>query len=232
MEIVQTIQSGSVREQAPRIPRRHVDRFNMILLKCSPTLYRIAFQKLGNAADAEDAVQDALLSAFKNLHQFRGDAQLSTWLGSIVLNCARMQLRRRTNHTFISLDEPGQEGMHNWPERLRDAGPDPEEALRRTQTRSGLERVVEKLPVRLRVAFRLRVFDGLTTSEAASALGVPVGTLKARFFRASRRVAADMRTLRFPNSCMIDTKRGESHPKSRLSRSYATSMSASCLDDS
>src|SRR5262249_53856251 len=51
----------------------------------------------------------ALLSAFKHMHQFRGDAQLSTWLGSIVLNAARMHLRRRINHNFVSLDDGSRE---------------------------------------------------------------------------------------------------------------------------
>jgi len=69
------------------------------------------------------------------------------------------------------------------------------------QARENLKRVVENLPVRLRVAFRLRVFEGLTTSEAATALGIPEGTLKAQFFRARRQVTAQMRALEFPNRC-------------------------------
>jgi DNA-directed RNA polymerase specialized sigma24 family protein len=74
------------------------------IVKVLPALYRIAFRKLGNAEDAEGA-QDAPLSAFRNIHQFRGDAQFSRWLGSIVLNSARMQLRLRLNHNLVSLDE-------------------------------------------------------------------------------------------------------------------------------
>src|SRR5580698_397093 len=57
-----------------------------------PMFYRRAFRFLGNATDAEDAVQDALLSAYKHLGQFRGQAQLSTWLTTIVTNAARMHL--------------------------------------------------------------------------------------------------------------------------------------------
>lgn len=91
--------------------------------------------------------------------------------------------------------------MHSWPERLEDSAADAEETLRKKQTREKLERVVEELPVRLRIVFRLRVFDELTTSEAAIALGVPEGTVKARFFRARRQVTAHMRALEFSKRC-------------------------------
>lgn len=192
METVQTIHAPDGHAPAPAIPWRD-ERFDALWSRYSPALYRIAFRKLGNAEDAEDALQDALLSAFKNMHQFRGESQFSTWLGSIVLNSARMQLRRRLNHSLVSLDDHREAGEPIWAERLEDSAPDAEQAFRETQTREGLEQIVENLPVRLRVAFRLRVFEGLTTSEAATALGVPEGTLKARFFRARMQVTARMR---------------------------------------
>lgn len=196
MGTVQAIQAAGSPEPVKAIPQRDHERFDALLLRYSPVLYRMAFRTLGNAADAEDALQDALLSAFKNMHQFRGKAQFSTWLGSILLNSARMQLRRRLNHNLVSLDqhdENHREGNPIWTERLEDGSPDAEESLRRTQTQETLERIVEELPVRLRTAFRLRVFEELTTSEAATALGVPEGTLKARFFRARKQVTTLMR---------------------------------------
>ena len=202
METVQTIDAAGGRKLG--IPQRGDKRLEALLSRYSPALYRIALRKLGNVEDAEDAVQDALLSAFKNMHQFRGDAQFSTWLGSIVLNSARMQLRRRINHQLVSLDEQSKEGVPIWPGQLEDSAPDAEETLSETQTRENLERVVENLPLLLRVTFRLRVFEGLTTSEAATALRVPEGTLKARFFRARKQVTAQMRALEFPRPCESD----------------------------
>jgi RNA polymerase sigma-70 factor, ECF subfamily len=196
METVQKIHFGSSPEPVQAILQRDNKQFDSVLLTYSPVLYRIALRKLGNAEDAEDALQDALLSAFKNMHKFRGEARFSTWLGSIVLNSARMQLRRRLSHNLVSLDQYDgnhEEGHAICAERLEDGSPNAEESLCQTQTREILERIVEELPVRLRVAFSLRVFKGLTVSEAAAALGVPVGTLKARFFRARKRVTALMR---------------------------------------
>jgi RNA polymerase sigma-70 factor (ECF subfamily) len=196
METVKTIHAAGGPEPVNAIPQRDHERFDALLSRYSPVLYRIAFRKLGNAEDAEDALQDALLSVFKNMPQFRGEARFSTWLGSIVLNSARMQLRRRLIHNLVSRDqhdENHEEGNPIWAERLEDGSPDAEESLRRTQARETLERIVEELPTRLRMAFRLRVFEGLTTSEAAAAVGVPEDALKAQLFRARMQVTALMR---------------------------------------
>jgi RNA polymerase sigma-70 factor (ECF subfamily) len=193
METVQTVRATSDSQAARGVTYVDEEGFGAVLSRYSPALYRMAFRKLRNAEDAEDALQDGLLSAFKNMHQFRGNSQFSTWLGSIVLNSARMHLRRRLYRNFVSLDEHDQnleEGKPIWAERLADSSPGADETLRQTQTRQNLERAVEMLPLRLRAVFRLRVFEGLTTAEAATALAIPVGTLKARFFRARRQVIA------------------------------------------
>ena len=73
-----------------------------VLSHCLPSLYRYAYRFLRNKADAEDAVQDALTAALEHLHQFRGDAQFSTWLTTIVINCARMHLRKQSRYIHVS----------------------------------------------------------------------------------------------------------------------------------
>jgi RNA polymerase sigma factor (sigma-70 family) len=91
-----------------------------VLAQCLPSFYRTAYRFLGNSADVEDAVQDALLSAYKHLHEFRGESELSTWLTSIVSNCARMQLRRRPRHVQVSLEQPiNEDHEYTLSERLR-----------------------------------------------------------------------------------------------------------------
>lgn len=153
----------------------------------SATLYRIALRKLGNPADAEDALQDALLSAFRHFDQFKGEAQISTWLTTIVLNMARMQLRRRRNRRFVSLETRDDEGSAI-SETIADTAPDPEQTRHRVQLREVLERVVARLSPKIRPAFRLRVLEGLTNREAAERLGISEPALKAQSFRARRQI--------------------------------------------
>src|ERR1700733_705191 len=156
-----------------------------------PMFYKRAFRFLGNATDAEDAVQDALLSAYKHLGQFRGQAQLSTWLTTIVTNAARMQLRRRSSH--LSLDEEqGEDGL-TFSEQLADSKPSPEETCSTAEAQDRMVEGVNQLSPKLRQAFQLRDIDGLTTKEAALVLGVPPGTVKAQLARARAKLAGSMR---------------------------------------
>jgi RNA polymerase sigma-70 factor (ECF subfamily) len=153
--------------------------------RCLPLLHRTAYRYLGNTADAEDAVQDALLSAYKHLDQFRGQAQMSTWLVAIVSNCARMQLRRRPRQIHVSLNEQfGDDQGYTVADGLVDCAPSPEEEYRRSELHERIMQFSEELSPPLRRAFQLRDLDGLTTSEAAHILGVVDGTVKAQVARA------------------------------------------------
>ncbi len=170
------------------------------LFSCySAMLYRVALRKLRNQADAEDAVQDALLSAYKHLDQFKGNSHISTWLTTIVLNSARMQLRRRSSNRFVPLDMRDERGRE-YSERFADDSPDPEEILRKTQLREVLERSMQRLSPRIRAALRLRVVEGLSTREAAERLAISPGTLKARLFRALKQITPVLRVALSPRS--------------------------------
>jgi RNA polymerase sigma factor (sigma-70 family) len=167
---------------APREEARELqDAFSRFL----PLLHRTAYRYLGNAADAEDAVQDALLSAYKHRDQFRGQAQMSTWLVAIVCNCARMQIRRRPRQIHVSLNEQfgGDEG-YTLSEQLVHYGPGPEEEYQTSELHERIMQFVKKLSPSMRRAFQLRDLDGLSTSEAAQVLGVVEGTVKAQVARA------------------------------------------------
>jgi RNA polymerase sigma-70 factor, ECF subfamily len=143
---------------------------------------------LGNIADAEDAVQDAFLSAFTHLDQFRGQAKMSTWLTAIVINAARMKLRRRSPQAQISLDETHGEQNLLLAEMLPDHQPNPEEVCCRRELAERLADATTQLSPTLRKTFQLRDLDGLSISETAHLLGVPSGTVKAQLARGRVRV--------------------------------------------
>lgn len=153
--------------------------------------YKRAFRYLGNAPDAEDAVQDALLSAYTHLSQFRGQARIATWLTAIVNNAARMQLRRR-RAGWLSLDQPhGEDGLA-LADLIADSKPGPEQICSASQAHERLLEVAQQLSPTLRRTFQLRAIDGLSTKETARRLGVPEGTVKAQIARARAKLARIM----------------------------------------
>ena len=153
------------------------------------SLYRYAYRLLGNKPDAEDAVQDALLAAHKHLNQFRGEAQLSTWLTTIVINCAKMQLRKRSHYIHVSLDSRiGEEQEYPLSDNLVDHRPNPEDECHRSTLNARLMKSAAQLSPTLRKTFRLRFVDHLSIGETARVLGVPTGTVKARTARAKAKL--------------------------------------------
>lgn len=176
-------------------------QLEQILARGLLPLYRRAYRILGNAADAEDAVQDALLAAYTHLQQFRGQAQISTWLTTIVLNCARMQLRRRPRHVQVSLDEStGGPQPVSVSERIADHRPNPEDEYRESELSARLTHLHSQLSPTLRRTFQLRDIDRLSIRETARILGVPTGTVKTRSARARKRLKELMQHTLMPGS--------------------------------
>ncbi len=179
---------------ATAIHKRRVREMDEVLARHLPSFHRQAYRYVSNTADAEDAVQDALLAALKHLDQFKGQAQMSTWLTTIVINCARMQLRRRGRQTRLSLDEKlGDQEQHSLSEQLSDRALSPEDECRRSELRRHMLRFVAQLSPPLRKTFQLRELDGLSTRETARILGLPDGTVKAQLARARVKLTRSMR---------------------------------------
>lgn len=183
-------------EQFPSVPIREQDTGELqdIVLRYRPLFYQRAYRYLGNSQDAEDAVQDALLSAYTHLGQFQGKAKMATWLTTIVINSALSKLRKRPRQPHLSLDEPrSEEQNESVAEKLADVRPGPEEECGRSELREYLHQFVTKLPPPMQKAIQLRDLDGLTTIETANILGVSEGTLKAQLWRARSRMKRDAR---------------------------------------
>jgi RNA polymerase sigma-70 factor (ECF subfamily) len=170
---------------------------------------------VANPEDAEDAVQDALLSAFKHVARFEGRAQMSSWLTAIVINAARMQLRRRPRQMILSLDQSLGRGPSAIADLLADPKPTPEQALEQRELRELVIKLTASLPPSQRVAMRLRQRDDLSTKEAAEALGVPKGTLKARLARGRAEVKQQVRKLMDSPSVARSKARRKTSPGSQ-----------------
>ncbi len=158
-----------------------------------PRFRRLAMRWLRNPEDAEDAVQDAVLSAFKHIARFEGRAQMSTWLMAIVINSVRMQIRRRPRYKILSLDQRLQEDQCAISDLLADPRPTPEQTLERRELHDLVTALTGSLPPAQRAAMQLRDGDDLSTSEAAEILGVPEGTLKAQLARGRAKLTQRLR---------------------------------------
>jgi len=166
--------------------RADVKEFTEVVERRLGAFHQQALRRLGNAADAEDAVQDALLSAYRHLHQFKGQAQMSTWLTTIVINSARMKMRRRPpRQLHIPLEHRDEAREQFAPaETLSDRRPNPEEICRKEEFGERIAECSARLSPCLRKTFELRDVEGLSIREAARVMEVPNGTVKARLARA------------------------------------------------
>ncbi len=128
-------------------------------------LFQTALRVLGNTEDAEDALQDGLLSAYRNLKRFEGRSQFSTWLTRIVINAALMRRRSAKARPAVSLDETPREDELPASERFADDGPDPEQVFASTEIREMISENLDELSPLLRTAFVLREVQGYSTGE-------------------------------------------------------------------
>jgi len=160
-----------------------------LFLRYQRPLFQTALRVLGNTEDAEDALQDGLLSAYRNLKRFEGRSQFSTWLTRIVINAALMRRRSAKARPAVSLDETPNQDEVPASERFADDGPNPEQVFASTEIREMISENLDELSPLLRTAFVLREVQGYSTGEAAKKLGVTENTLKARLWRARHQLA-------------------------------------------
>lgn len=156
-ELVARIRAGDMRAMEV-LMRRH-----------NRTLYRTARAILRDDAEAEDAVQEAYLHAYRALGTFRGESKLSTWLVRITANEALMRRRRNARAAEIVPLDPAIQAEQEHGDSM----------LRRV-----LEKRIDALPDDYRAVFVLRALEELTVEETAAALGIPEATVRTRYFRA------------------------------------------------
>jgi RNA polymerase sigma-70 factor, ECF subfamily len=186
------VTAGDTRKVSGEATPERRREFENILSNGLPRLRRMAMRWLRNPEDAEDAVQDALLSAFKNIARFEGRAQMSTWLVAIVTNALRMRLRRGPRHQILSLNDSSSDSQWTPAELLVDPRPTPEQSFEQWELREIVANLICTLPASQRAALRLRQRD-VSIRSAAETLGLPVGTVKARLTRGRAKLIAKFR---------------------------------------
>ncbi len=167
-----------------------VDALQEMFLASRPKFVGIAYSILRNKEDAEDAVQDAVLSAYVHLRNFEGRSAFTTWFTRIVLNAALMMLRKRTNSRIGSLPESHTYDEIPWTERIPASQPDPEMVCAEGETFQFIDVLLGKMSPVLRQSFTMTYYDEMSSREACTLLGVSIGTFKSRVFRARRHLMA------------------------------------------
>jgi RNA polymerase sigma-70 factor (ECF subfamily) len=164
-------------ELARRVGCRDERAFELLMRRHNQMLYRIARSILRDDAEAEDAVQDAYLAAFRNIGGFRGGSRLSTWLARIVINESYGLLRKRKRAGVVLPFSP-QSGPWDAGERDAEEGAmteasseQPDAAASRGEVRRLLERNIDALPDQFRTAFILREVEEMSVDDAAACLG-------------------------------------------------------------
>lgn len=140
-------------------------------------LFRVARSILQDDADAEDALQEGYIRAYRNMASFRGEASLSTWLTRIIVNQA-LEGRRRRSHI------PQSEGDIEELAGAMESGETPESLTMRAQLRRLIEASIDGLPETYRTVFILRAVEGSSVEETAASLGISEANVKTRFLRA------------------------------------------------
>jgi RNA polymerase sigma-70 factor (ECF subfamily) len=157
--------------------------FHALMRRYNRRLYRLARATLRDDAEAEDALQDAYVLAYRRIGQFRGEAALGTWLSRLVLNECLGRLRRSARRDNIvpivtAPMDPDLDAQCPSPSET------PDRAAGRAEVRRLIERKLDELPEAFRVVFVLRCVEELTVEETSACLGLPEATVRSRHFRA------------------------------------------------
>lgn len=172
--------------------RGDLDAFNSLILRHQDALFNIAARMLGDEDQAADAVQEALISAWRSLRTFSGGS-LKAWLARTVINKCYDEFRRTKRHPTLPLLPivDGEEIEER--EWLRDPGLPLDTQIESIELNDALQNCLQSLPVTHRAILVMVDVDGMNYDEAASSLGIPIGTVKSRLARARASLRTSLR---------------------------------------
>jgi len=192
-ELVRQAQGGDTRA-FDELVRRYRDK-----------VYRLSFKILRHEEDAAEALQDAFLSAYRGLKNFKAESTFSTWLYRIATNASLMKYRKRRDG-HVSLEQSQSQNEDAETLQLPDWSTQPISELLNAETREVMEEGIQRLPEELRTVFVLRDIEGMSNAEVAEILELSVAAVKSRLHRA--RIALRERLNRYFGDRMTKKDRG------------------------
>lgn len=169
--------------------------YGLLVVKYQRRIHRLIGRMVRDVNLVEDIAQDTFISAYKGLHQYRGDAKFYTWLYRIAVNCAKKSLLD-LKHEPISLQSDSSvddETFSQNPHQITHESP--ESLASANELAAVVNAAMDELTDDLRQAISLREMDGLSYEEIAAAMGCPVGTVRSRIFRARESISAKIKPL-------------------------------------
>lgn len=190
----QVYSSASVQVAGHEIEAQWIERirrgdhlaFEQLVRTYQHSVYRLLYRMIGDGEEARDLAQETFLKVYQKIDQFRGEADLKTWILRIAANQAINHRRwwlRRWRHRTLSLDEPADEQQCVLSETISDQHPSMEQALLERERDGRLARALLKIKPAYRVAVVLRDIEGLSYEQIAAVLKISVGTVKSRIWR-------------------------------------------------
>jgi RNA polymerase sigma-70 factor, ECF subfamily len=169
------------------------DAFGVLFTRHRDRLWAVALRTTGNPEDAADALQEAMISAFRRADSFRGDALVTTWLHRIVVNACLDRLRRNKVRAAHPLPDDLEEYAGRGAVLATDDAVGPEEQAVLSDRRGAVIAALDRLPPDQKAAVVLVDLEGYPVEEAARMLECPTGTVKSRCARGRARLAVLLR---------------------------------------
>ncbi len=175
------------RELIQRLQARETSAFRELVESHQQRLFNVAYDLLGNAQDAEDASQEAFIKVYRSIGDFRGEAQLGSWMYRIVVNLC-LNRRRKKALSEMELRESFEEDAAHQPIPADDPNTNPEMMTEAEMLRAHLRRALDKLSPQQRTVFILRHDEDLPLAEIGKMLNISAGTVKSQLFRALKKL--------------------------------------------
>lgn len=183
-----------------RTQKGDCEAFNLLVKKYQPKVRRLIGRFITDTAEVEDLSQEAFIKAYRAIHQFRADSAFYTWLYKIAVNTAKNHLvtkRKKRLGTDTALEIETAERDHS--AAFITDNQSPESLLISQEIAASVQKALTNLSDELRTAIELREFEGLSYDDIAQKLGIPIGTVRSRIFRAREAIATELKNVLEPS---------------------------------